>query len=67
MTVTTAFAPRFSATVPVRLFNPRLRDEDGQQYDIAADGSRFLINQKPAESAAESLILLQNWRRESQK
>jgi eukaryotic-like serine/threonine-protein kinase len=53
---------RFEAGVPRELFSSRgFKKSAGWQYDIAADGERFLANIVTDEARIEPLTLVQNW------
>jgi hypothetical protein len=42
------------------LFGPLLTG-NGVQYDVSADGQRFLAVTQPEQNAGEPLTLVQNW------
>ena len=43
------------------LFEARFRQDTGQQYDVSADGQRFLIAADLSEASASPITLVQNW------
>jgi eukaryotic-like serine/threonine-protein kinase len=56
--------PSFEVGAPVALFNPHMviGTDDAFQYDVAADGKRFLINTTGGPGvAAPSLTVVTNW------
>ena len=63
--------PFFDAGVPVALFEAHLvhRGNDTQlQYDVTADGKRFLINTAGADAAfAPPLTVVTNWQADLKK
>ncbi len=46
---------------PRFLFEARFRQDTGQQYDVSADGQRFLIAADLSEASASPITLVQNW------
>ena len=46
---------------PRFLFEARFRQDTGQQYDVSADGQRFLIAADLSEANASPITLVQNW------
>jgi hypothetical protein len=46
---------------PRLLFEARFRQDTGQQYDISADGQRFLIAADLSEASASPITMVQNW------
>jgi Tol biopolymer transport system component len=61
--VTTQVADSFRAGAPQVLFEARVRRGPAltPQYDVSADGQRFLLNRLVGDEAAKSVTLLQNW------
>ena len=53
----------FRATAsPKALFPTRLRfDELDRQYDVTADGKRFLLNQRLSDSSETPITVIVNW------
>jgi hypothetical protein len=49
--------------VPEPLFETRLTGAGDRQYDVAADGKRFLIAQSSPASAQARVSVLVNWQR----
>jgi Tol biopolymer transport system component len=63
MAVPVKTSPRFEAEAPRSLFDAPVRGPIGivpHQYDVSADGQRFLLNRMSAESAAP-ITLIQGW------
>ena len=61
MAVAVTTAPRFEADAPRPLFAAALRVTPGlPQFEVSADGQRFLLNRMSAESVAP-ITLVQNW------
>jgi len=54
-------SPTFEAGNPTFLFEARFKGERGQQYDVSADGQRFLVNADVAELSVSPVTLIQNW------
>lgn len=50
------------AEVPRTLFQAVLRTTGAQNYDVAADGKRFLLNVPVQDSAREPITVVLNWR-----
>jgi Tol biopolymer transport system component len=44
-----------------KLFDVELRGDIGQDWDVTADGERFLINQAPERSRVSALHFVSNW------
>lgn len=64
MAVPVRTSPRFEAETPRPLFDAATRWVDAgriAQYDVSADGQRFLLNRMVAEEGAAPMTLLQNW------
>jgi hypothetical protein len=64
MAVPVATAPTFSAGTPHMLFEgPFRRDGPFRNYDVTADGQRFLLVQEVQRPAARvsQMVLVQNW------
>ena len=61
MAVDVKIQPTFTASVPRRLFDPKLRQVNGMHYDISSDGSRFLINRSIEQAVVTPVTLVQNW------
>jgi len=52
----------FEAGPPRPLFSPRLKVRPfGRQFDVSADGQRFLINMPVSEEGSPPITLIQNW------
>jgi Tol biopolymer transport system component len=51
----------FVAGTPQVLFPINLRSLFGEQYDVAADGKRFLINTPIQQSEVAPITIVQNW------
>jgi len=58
-----ASASSFEAGPPRRLLDVRITGKDGPgwQYDVAADGQRFLVNHLSEESARSATTVVVNW------
>jgi hypothetical protein len=55
--------PGFPAGVPKRLFVTRMKVFDANhQYDVSADGRRFLVNTLAEDDKADAITVVQNWR-----
>jgi Tol biopolymer transport system component len=61
MTVPVKTSPAFEAGTPQLLFEARFRTDNGIQYDVSADGKKFLVDQDITESALAPITLVQNW------
>ena len=61
MTVPVKTSPVFEAGTPQLLFEARFRTDNGVQYDVSADGKKFLVDQDITESALAPITLVQNW------
>ncbi|HUO84447.1 MAG TPA: protein kinase [Thermoanaerobaculia bacterium] len=65
MAVTTAPGEQLQAGEPRRLFNANLRafatGVPWSQYDVTADGQRFILNRQTDEGQDVSITLVQNW------
>jgi eukaryotic-like serine/threonine-protein kinase len=61
MTVPVKPGPEPQPGTPRFLFEARFRQDTGQQYDISADGQRFLIAADLSEANASPVTLVQNW------
>ncbi|HET7452732.1 MAG TPA: protein kinase, partial [Thermoanaerobaculia bacterium] len=53
--------PAFEAGSPELLFEAPIRGDVGVQYDVAADGKKFLIDADVAESGQTPMTFVQNW------
>jgi dipeptidyl aminopeptidase/acylaminoacyl peptidase len=51
----------FTAGVPRELFPGNIKPVNGPQYDISADGKRFLINTPIQRAEVAPITLVQNW------
>ena len=51
----------FDASVPVLLFSARFKAAPGAQWDVSADGKRFLINQPVVDVAPAPMSVVLNW------
>ena len=67
MAVEVRLEPAFSPGVPTLLFDPRVREIYGRQYDVTSDGNHFLVNQSLDQPAIEPLTLVQNWASELER
>jgi eukaryotic-like serine/threonine-protein kinase len=67
MAVEIRTSPSFEAGTPKALFETRIRSATGRQYDVSADGKRFLINTLPGATKAVPITLVQNWATELKK
>jgi hypothetical protein len=56
-----------TAGVPKPLFLARLYPMLGYQFDVAADGRRFLLNSRSGNASAEPITLVTNWTAELKK
>jgi Tol biopolymer transport system component len=61
MSVAIKTSPSFDSSTPVRLFDARLRIHPTRQYDVTADGKRFLLNRVVDGGPTEPIVMLQNW------
>jgi WD40 repeat protein len=61
MAVPVQTSPTFSAGTPQILFDARIRQDTGVQYDVSADGQKFLVDVDVTEAAATPITLVQNW------
>ena len=55
------------AGIPKPLFLGRLYPMLGYQYDVTADGKRFLLNSRSVETSTEPITLVTNWTAELKK
>jgi len=54
--------PTFEASVPTPLFDTRLYDGAlAYEYDVTADGQRFVVNTNVAGAYATPLTVVVNW------
>jgi hypothetical protein len=68
MAVEVATGSQFSAGTPKPLFRAPVKLMDiGFQYDVSADGNRFLINTLEEDQQATSITVVQNWTAELKK
>jgi Tol biopolymer transport system component len=51
----------FMAGVPQMLFGLNLKPTFGQQYDVSADGKRFLVNSPMQQGEMAPITVVQNW------
>ncbi len=51
----------FEVASPQALFQTLVKDAPDRQYDVSADGQRFLINTGASEAAPAPITLVQNW------
>jgi serine/threonine protein kinase len=56
-----ASPPTFQAGIPKALFKTHLRPPPGRQFDVTADGERFLVNLRPGDQPSDPVTLVQNW------
>ena len=61
MTVPVKTSGAFEAGTPQLLFEARFRADNGVQYDVTADGKKFLLDQDVTDSALAPITLVQNW------
>jgi Tol biopolymer transport system component len=61
MVVTVKFTPAFTASVPRKLVDPRIRQMIANQYALSPDGKRILINRSVEQVASTPVTLVQNW------
>ena len=64
MAVGVKIDPTFEAESPTPLFTARVRNFVGlsrRQYDVTADGQRFILNAAVEEQGSAPISLLQNW------
>ncbi|MFI5184275.1 MAG: TolB family protein, partial [Vicinamibacteria bacterium] len=61
MVVPVKAGPEPQPGTPRFLFEARFRQDTGQQYDVSADGQRFLIAADLSEANASPITLVQNW------
>jgi Tol biopolymer transport system component len=52
---------RLEISTATPLFRIRLRSSQGYQYDVSADGQKFLMNVEPVEGNASPVTLVTNW------
>jgi serine/threonine protein kinase len=61
MTVPVKTTPEFEAGIAVPLFEARMAPPPGRQYDVSADGKRFILNTPASEEAAAPITVVLNW------
>ena len=61
MAVPVKTSPAFEAGVPQVLFEVPIRGDTGVQYDVSADGKKFLVDADVTESTEAPITLVQNW------
>ncbi len=61
MAVDIRLEPTFQAGTPKVLFDPRMRVSAGKEWDVMADGERFLVNRAIEVPGVEPITLVQNW------
>ena len=61
MVVTVKFMPAFTASVPRKLVDPKIRQMIGLQYALSPDGKRILINRSVEQAVSTPVTLVQNW------
>jgi Tol biopolymer transport system component len=62
MAVEVTTSPVFKAGIPEPLFETRIRPGGGYfQWDVSADGKRFLVNTALAESTEAPVTVVTNW------
>ena len=61
MSVPVKTSPAFEAGTPQLLFEARFRADNGVQYDVSADGKKFLVDQDLTQAADAPITLVQNW------
>jgi Tol biopolymer transport system component len=67
MAVAVHTASGFEAGTPRALFDTHLKSLAGRKFDIAPDGTRFLLNSMIGEVKANPMTLVQNWAAELTK
>ena len=53
--------PTFQAGTPKVLFDPRIRASSAMEWDVTADGERFVVNRAIEVPGVEPITLIQNW------
>ena len=61
MSVAVTTSPSFDSSPPVKLFDAPVRIHATRQYDVTADGKRFLLNRVVDGGPTEPIVMLQNW------
>jgi Tol biopolymer transport system component len=61
MVVDVQRTPEFRASVPRLLIDPKIRQLNGMQYAVAADGTRILVNRPVDQAVSPPVTLVQNW------
>ena len=61
MVVTVKLTPAFTASVPRKLVDPKIRQMIANQYALSPDGKRILVNRSVEQAAATPVTLVQNW------
>jgi len=61
MAVSVATRPALSFGAPVRLFEKAFLRQQFPQYDVSADGKRFIILDKPANEPPLAIHVVHNW------
>ena len=61
MSVEVSAGAVFESGVPRALFPVFLKNAPGPQYDVSADGQRFLLNVRVGEESSPPVTLVQNW------
>ncbi|HWC65296.1 MAG TPA: protein kinase, partial [Thermoanaerobaculia bacterium] len=61
MSVPVKTSPAYEAGTPQLLFEARFRADNGVQYDVSADGKKFLVDQDLTQAADAPITLVQNW------
>jgi len=61
MAVDIRLEPTFQAGTPRELFDPRMRVSAAMEWDVSADGERFVVNRAIEAPGVEPLTLVQNW------
>jgi Tol biopolymer transport system component/predicted Ser/Thr protein kinase len=54
-------APAFEAGTPQLLFEARIRQDQGLQYDVSGDGKKILLDEDVTQAAETPITLVQNW------
>jgi len=61
MAVPVKTVPAFEAGTPQLLFETHFRQDNGVQFDVAADGKKFLVDQDATETTLAPITFVQNW------
>jgi Tol biopolymer transport system component len=61
MVVAVKFTPVFTASVPRKLVDPKIRQIIASQYSLSPDGKRILVNRSIDQAVSTPVTLVQNW------